>query len=62
MKIEEVIQHHLVQNQGQKLSTHMIYGLVHLISHNIRDLGLSVDSDKHKEYLSSLVPVEASHD
>lgn len=58
MKIEEVIQHHLVQNQGQKLTTHMIYGLVHFISHNARELGLTVDSDKHQEHLSTLVPKE----
>lgn len=58
MKIEEVIQHHLVQNQGQKLTTHLIYGLVHLISHNARAEGITVDSDKHKEFLDTLTPKE----
>lgn len=38
--IEKIIEHHLVQNQGQKLTPHLITGLIHLISQNARSAGI----------------------
>lgn len=33
---EQVLQHHLEQNMGQKLTAHLILGLTHAIAANIR--------------------------
>ena len=38
--IEQIIEHHLKQNMGQKITPHMIYGLVHLITANCEQLDL----------------------
>lgn len=51
--LEKVIEHHLSQNAGQKLTPHLITGLVILIGQNVRQAGL------HKE---PPVAVEQSHD
>lgn len=39
LTIEKVVEHHLAQNVGQKLTPHLITGLVVLISQNIRNSG-----------------------
>lgn len=36
LTIEKVVEHHLVQNMGQKLTPHLIAGLVTLMSQNLR--------------------------
>lgn len=41
--LEKVIEHHLSQNAGQKLTPHLITGLVILIGQNVRQ------ADLHKE-------------
>lgn len=36
LTIEKVVEHHLAQNIGQKLTPHLIAGLVALMSQNLR--------------------------
>lgn len=40
LTIEKVIDHHLKLNLDQKLTPHLIAGLVALIGHNIRNSGV----------------------
>lgn len=44
LTVDRVVEHHLSQNANQKLTPHLITGLVALISANIRSAGLTVDS------------------
>ena len=37
--VEQIIDHHLTQNLGQKLTPHLLTGLVMLISQNLRTAG-----------------------
>ena len=36
LTIEKVVEHHLTQNMGQKLTPHLIAGIVLLMSQNLR--------------------------
>lgn len=38
--VEKIIEHHLSQNTGQKITPHLIVGIVALMSQNIRSAGL----------------------
>lgn len=40
LTFEKIIEHHLTQNLGQKITPHLIAGLVILMSHNIRSSGV----------------------
>lgn len=40
--IEKILNHHLAQNQGQKITPHLIMGLMTLIAHDCRQAGLLV--------------------
>lgn len=42
LTVEKVIEHHLVQNANQKLTPHLITGLVAMISQNLRSTNLVV--------------------
>lgn len=57
LTMEKVIEHHLAQNIGQKLTPHLIAGLVGMISQNIRTSGVITQAMGLKP-----VPVEHAHD
>lgn len=38
--LDQILEHHLKQNMGQKITPHLICGLVHLVQANCEQLGL----------------------
>ena len=42
LTVEKVIEHHLIQNVGQKLTPHLIAGLVVMMSQNMHNSNLVV--------------------
>lgn len=46
LTVEKIIEHHLSQNAGQKLTPHLIAGFIILLSQNLRTAGLVVEPVK----------------
>lgn len=46
LTVEKIIEHHLSQNTGQKLTPHLMIGLITLLAQNLRTAGFIVEPVK----------------
>lgn len=56
MNLAQVIEHHMKQNMGQKITPHLICGIAHLVQANCEQLGLL------KKEETSAEPEEVTND